>query len=325
MGVVSKTGIAGLTLGGGVGWLARKYGLACDNVVSFELVTADAQVLRVSADERPDLFWALRGGGGNFGVVTSFEYQLHPVSTVLGGLVVHPRERAVEMLQFFREFTRDAPDELCTYAALLHTPDGMPAAAFAVCYNGDLDDGARVLAPLRAFGPPLMDAVQPMPFPLMQTLLDGAVPDGNQNYWKSAFLSSLTDDAIRTIVEHTNQATSPMTAVLVEQYGGAAGRVGETDTAFGLRSGEYDLGILTQWTDPEDSARHIAWTRAFAEAMTPYQTGGYLLNFLGDEADETIRAAFGPNYARLAAVKAKYDPTNFFRVNQNVQPAAIAT
>jgi FAD/FMN-containing dehydrogenase len=324
LGVVSKTGIAGLTLGGGVGWLSRKYGLACDNVVSFEIVTADARVLRVSADEHPDLFWALRGGGGNFGVVTSLEYRLHPVSTVLGGLIVHPRDRAVEMLQFFRDFTRDAPDELATYAALLHTPDGTPAAALAVCYTGDMDEGQRVLAPARAFGPPLADAVQPMPFPQMQTLLDGAVPDGQQNYWKSAFLESLSDDALRTIVGHANDATSPLTAVLVEQYGGAASRVGATDTAFGHRLSEYDLGILTQWSDPAENARHIAWTRAFADAMTPYQTGGYLLNFLGDEGAETIKAAFGPNYARLAEVKAKYDPTNFFRVNQNVLPAAVA-
>jgi hypothetical protein len=325
LGAVSKTGVAGLTLGGGVGWLARKYGLTCDNVISYELVTADGDVLHVSADEHPDLFWALRGGGGNFGIVTSFEFRLHPVSMVLGGLIVHPRDRAVDLLKFYRDFTEAAPDELATYAGLLYTPDGQPAAAIVTCYCGDLAEGEKVIAPLRSFGSPLVDAIQPMPFPVMQTLLDGAVPDGNQNYWKSAFLRSLSDDAIGTIVGYANQATSPLTAVLVEQYGGAAGRVGPQDTAFAQRSAEYDLGILTQWTDPADSERHIAWTRAFAEAMAPFRSGTYLLNFLGaDEPVETIRAAFGPNYDRLVEVKTKYDPTNFFRVNQNVTPKARA-
>ena len=325
LGAVSKTGVAGLTLGGGVGWLSRKYGLACDNVISYELVTAEGEVLRVSAGEHPDLFWALRGGGGNFGIVTSFEFQLHPVSMVLGGLVIHPRDRAVELLKFYRDFTESAPDELAAYAGLLYTPDGQPAAAIVTCFNGDLADGEKAIAPLRSFGTPLMDAIQPMPFPVMQTLLDGAVPDGNQNYWKSTFLRSLSDDAIGTIVSYANQATSPLTAVLVEQYGGAASRVGEQETAFAQRRAEYDLGILTQWTDPADSERHIAWTRAFADAMTPFRSGAYLLNFLGaDEPAETIRAAFGANYDRLIEVKTKYDPTNFFRVNQNVTPRTMA-
>jgi FAD binding domain/Berberine and berberine like len=321
LGVVSRTGIAGLTLGGGVGWLVRKYGLTCDNAVSFEVVTAEGQVLRASADEHPDLFWALRGGGGNFGVVTSFEYRLHPLSTVLGGLVLHPRARAVDLLKFHRDFTRSAPDELAAYAALLYTPDGMPAVAIATCYCGDPAEGERLLAPLRAFGPPLVDAIQPMPLPQMQTLLDAAVPDGNQNYWKSAFLRELSDEAIDTLVNHANQATSPLTAILVEQYGGAAGRVGEHDTAFAQRHAQYDLAILGQWVRPEESERHIAWARAFADAMRPYGSGAYLLNFLGEEGHDTIAAAFGSNYARLVEVKTKYDPTNFFRVNQNIQPA----
>ncbi len=324
LGVVSKTGVAGLTLGGGVGWLSRKYGLTCDNVVSFELVNAEGDVLRVSADEHPDLFWALRGGGGNFGVVTSFEYRLQPISTVLGGLIVYPRERARDLLRFYRTFTESAPDELATYAGLLHTPDGQPAAAIVTCYCGDRAEGERLLAPLRSFGSPMVDAIQPMPFPVMQTLLDGAVPDGNQNYWKSAFLRALTDEAIDVIVSHANQATSPLTAVLVEQYGGVASRTGVKESAFGHRAAEYDLGILTQWADPKDSERHIAWTRAFAEAMAPFRSGAYLLNFLGEENDDTIKAAFGPNYDRLLEVKARYDPSNFFRVNQNIKPKAAA-
>jgi FAD/FMN-containing dehydrogenase len=277
--------------------------------------------LTVSADEHPDLFWALRGGGGNFGVVTSFEYRAHPLSMVLGGLVLHPRSQAIDVLKCYRDFTASAPDELVTYAALLSAPDGSPVVGFAVCYSGDLAEGERVLAPLRGFGSPILDAVQPMPFPVMQTLLDAAVPDGNQNYWKSTFLRELSDAAIDTIVTHTNESTSPLTVVLIEQYGGAASRVPGDVTAFSHRLAEYDFGILTQWTDPADSERHIAWTRRFAEAMAPYRSGAYLLNFLGDEADETIRAAFGPNYERLVVVKSKYDPTNFFRVNQNIAPA----
>jgi hypothetical protein len=323
-GVVSKTGVAGLTLGGGVGWLARKYGLACDNVISFELVTAEGEVLQVSADDHSDLFWALRGGGGNFGVVTSFEYRLHPVKMVLGGLVVHPRDAARDLLRFYRSFTQSTPDELAAYAALLHTPDGIPAAAIATCYCGDPAEGERLIAPLRSFGTPLVDAIQPLPFPVMQTAFDAAVPDGHQNYWKSEFLRELSDEAIDVVLRYANHATSPLTAVLIEQYGGAASRVGVEETAFAQRQTQYDLGILTQWTEPAESARHIAWTREFWDAMTPYGSGAYLLNFLGEESDATIKAAFGANHARLVEVKTKYDPTNFFRVNHNVQPGAVA-
>jgi len=324
MGVVSKTGVAGLTLGGGVGWLSRKYGLACDNVISFEIVTADGEVLQVSADEHPDLFWALRGGGGNFGVVTSFEYRLHPVKMVLGGLVVHSRDSARDLLRFYRTFTESAPDEFAAYAALLHTPDGMPVAAIVACYCGDLAEGERLISPLRSFGKPLMDAIQPMPFPVMQTVFDAAVPDGNQNYWKSAFLRELSDEAIDVVVRYANDGTSPLTAVLIEQYGGAASRVGADETAFAQRQTQYDLGILTQWTDPDDSERHVTWTRDFWDAMSVYGSGRYLLNFLGEENDTTIKAAFGANHDRLVEVKTRYDPTNFFRVNQNVQPKPVA-
>ena len=324
-GVVSRTGIAGLTLGGGVGWLVRKHGLTVDNVLSFEVVTADGKLLTASADENTDLFWALRGGGGNFGVVTSFEYQAHPVSTVLGGLILHRRSEAHAALQFYREFTDSAPDELGTYAALLHGPDGTPFVGFATCYSGDLAEGERVLAPLRKFGTPVVDAVQPIPFPVMQTVFDAAVPEGNQNYWKSTFVRELSDPAIDTIVSHANEATSPLTAILVEQYGGAASRVSTDATAFAHRKAEYDFGILTQWTDPADSERHVAWTRRFAEAMAPYRSGAYLLNFLDrEEGDDLVRAAFGGNYERLVTIKTKYDPTNFFRINQNIVPAETA-
>lgn len=321
LGIVSKTGIAGLTLGGGVGWLVRKYGMTCDNVLSFDIVTADGQPRVANADENEDLFWALRGGGGNFGVVTSFEYRLHPVSTILGGLILYPRDRAMEVLQFYRDFTQSAPEELTAYAALLHTPDGMPVVGIIACYCGDLTKGEEVLKPLREFSSPLVDAIQPMPFPQMQSLLDAGFPDGNQNYWKSTFLREFSDDAIEVLVDHASQATSPLTVAVIECYGGAASRVGVSDTAFAHRQEQYSLGILSQWMDPAESQRHIEWTRGLAEAMHPFSSGAYLLNFLGEESHDTVKAAFGPNYDRLVEVKKKYDPTNFFRLNQNIKPA----
>jgi FAD/FMN-containing dehydrogenase len=320
-GVVSKTGIAGLTLGGGVGWLVRKHGLTCDNLIACEVVTADGRVLTASADENADLFWGLRGGGGNFGVVTSFLYRAHPVSTVLGGLLVWPRDRAGDVIRHYRDFIADAPEELTAYAALVHTPDGQPAVAVICCWCGDIAEGERVLQPLRSFGPPAMDMVQPMPFPAMQSLLDGAFPDGTRNYWKSTFLKDLGDDAVDLVVAHANRAGSPLSAVVIEYYAGAASRVGGTDTAFAHRRFGFNVGMMAQWTDPAESDRHTAWARAFFDAMRPHSSGAYLLNFVGEEGLDTIRAAFGASYERLAQLKKKYDPTNFFRLNQNVQPA----
>jgi hypothetical protein len=319
-GVISKTGIAGLALGGGVGWLVRKYGLTCDNVLSFDIVTADGSPRVASANENEDLFWALRGGGGNFGVVTSFEFRVHPVSTVLGGLVIYPRERAVEVLRFYRDFTQSAPEELTAYCALMHTPDGIPAVAVIACYCGDLTEGEKVFKPLRALGSPMLDEIQPMPFPQMQTLLDPAFPDGNQNYWKSTFLRELSDDAIAVLVEHANRATSPLSGVTIEFYGGAASRVGVSETAFAQRQAQYDLPILAQWVDPGESQRHIGWARGLADSMRPFSSGAYFLNFLGEEGEDTIKAAYGPNYERLMAIKKKYDPKNFFCMNQNIKP-----
>jgi hypothetical protein len=319
-GIISKTGIAGLALGGGVGWLVRKYGLTCDNVLSFDIVTADGKPRVASANENEDLFWALRGGGGNFGVVTSFEFRAHPVSTVLGGLVMYPRDRAVEVLRFYRDFTQSAPEELTAYAALLHTPDGIPVVAVIACYCGDMAEGEQVIKPLRSFSAPMADAIQPMPFPQMQTLLDAAFPDGNHNYWKSTFLREYSDDAIDVLVEHANWSPSPLTGVVLEYYGGVASRVGVSETAFAQRQAQYSVGILAQWVDPRESQRHIEWARGLADAMRPFSSGAYLLNFLGDEGETTIKAAFGPNYDRLMAIKKKYDPKNFFCMNQNIKP-----
>ena len=319
-GVVSATGIAGLTLGGGVGWLVRKYGLTCDNVLSFDIVTADGKPRVASANENEDLFWALRGGGGNFGVVTSFEFRAHPVSTVLGGMIIYPRDRAREVLQFYRDITQSAPEELTAYVALLHTPDGIPAVAVIACYCGEVTEGEKVLQPLRTFGSPMVDLIQPMPFPQMQTFLDAGFPRGNCNYWKSTFLREFSDDAIVVLVEHANRATSPLSGVVIEYYGGVASRVGASETAFAQRQAQYEVGVLAQWVDPGESQRHIEWARGLADAMRPFSSGGYLLNFLGEEGEETIKATFGPNYDRLMAVKKKYDPKNFFCLNQNIKP-----
>ena len=323
-GVISKTGIAGLTLGGGVGWLVRKYGLTCDNVLSFDIVTADGKPRVASANENEDLFWALRGGGGNFGVVTSFEFRAHPVSTVLGGMVMYPRDHAVEVLRFHRDFTQSAPGELTAYVALLHTPDGIPAVAVIACYCGDVTEGEKVFGSLRSFGSPMVDMIQPMSFPQMQTFLDAGFPHGNHNYWKSTFLRELSDDAIGVLVEHANRATSPLSGVVVEYYGGAASRVGVSETAFAQRQAQYDLAILAQWTDPGESQRHIEWARGLADSIRPFSSGTYLLNFLGDEGVDTIKATFGSNYDRLLAVKKKYDPKNFFCLNQNIKPGEKA-
>ncbi len=320
-GVVKGTGIAGLTLGGGVGWLVRKYGLTCDNVLSFEVVTADGDIVMASADENEDLFWGLRGGGGNFGVVVTFTYRAHPLTTVLGGLLIHPRAKAGEVLRFYRDFMETAPDELTAYAAMLHSPDGDPIVAIIPCWCGDLDAGEKYLRPMREFGPPLVDAVQPIPFPQMQALFDDAFPDGNHNYWKSTFVNELSDEAIDLLVEHANAVPSPLSVLIVELYGGAMARVGADETAFAHRTSDHVVGILSQWADPADTETNIAWTRGVYDALQPHASGAFLLNFLDQEDDAVIRAAFGSNYNRLAELKRKYDPANFFRNNQNIEPA----
>jgi FAD/FMN-containing dehydrogenase len=321
VGVISRTGIGGLTLGGGVGWLVRKYGLTCDNVQAFEVVTAEGELLTATAESNPDLFWALRGGGGNFGIVTSFLFRAHHVSSVVGGLLIYPRDAALAVMRNYRAFMRSAPDDLTAYAGLLTTPDGTPAVGVLACYCGHLAEGERVLKPLRAFGSPIVDAIQPMTYIAMQTLLEDGFPEGTCNYWKSTFVKNLSDAALEVVIEHANRMESPMSSVVVEMYGGAAGRVGQSDTPVAHRQTPFNIGIVAQWTDPAETERHVAWARALAQALQPYSTGATHLNFMGDESADTIRAAFGGNYARLAQLKAKYDPTNFFSLNQNIAPA----
>jgi FAD/FMN-containing dehydrogenase len=318
-GTVSDTGLAGLTLGGGYGWLAGKYGMAVDNLVGAEVVASDGRVLRASADENPDLFWALRGGSGNFGIVTSFELRLYPVTQVLGGMLLYPFPMAKEVLTFYRGVASTAPDELTTYAALVTGPDGNQAVALALCYTGDLEEGERVIAPLRAFGPPIVDMVRPMPYSEINCMLDAANPPGMQNYWKWSGLRELSDDAIGVIVSFAGRVPSPRTVILIDQLHGAAARVSPDATAFAHRDAPHGLVIISMWDDPEDAEANITWTREFAAAAEPFCTGGVYVN---GESGNKPAAAFGSNYERLAEIKAKYDPTNFFRHNQNIKPAS---
>ncbi len=318
-GTVSMTGIAGLTLGGGVGWLVRKYGLTCDNLISCEVVTANGDLITASETANPDLFWGLRGGGGGFGVVSSFLFRLHPVSTVLGGLIMYPRNQAHVVLRNYRAFMKTAPQDLTAYCALATAPDGRPVIAVALCYSGNLSVGERVLQPLRSFGSPILDAIQPMPLPAVQKMFDQSFPTGTYNYWKSTFVKSISDDVLDTIVEHGNRATSPLSSSIVEFYGGAATRDGHPNTAFAQRQAEYNILMMAQWFDAAESEQHIGWARDFWHAMGPYSSGSHLLNLSSDTGEDAARAMFGGNYERLAALKSKYDPTNFFSLGSKTQ------
>ena len=325
-GVIPTTGIAGLTLGGGIGWLMGKHGLSCDNLLSVDLVTADGRLVMASTEDNADLFWGLRGGGGNFGVATSFEYRLHPIDQVLGGMVVHPLGKAREVLRFYRDFAPAAPDELGTMAALLTSPEGEKILALLVCYCGSLMDGARILRPLREFGPPLADQIGPMPYTQLQVMLDAGFPPGMQNYWKSDFLRALDDDAIDTIVSRFEQVPSPTSAVAIESFGGAMSRVPDDATAFNHRHTPFNLLIVGIWPDPSNNDAHLRWVRDYWDAMQPFSSGAVYVNYLGQEADEgagRIKAAYGSTkYEKLVMLKNKYDPTNLFRLNQNIKPTA---
>jgi FAD binding domain/Berberine and berberine like len=321
-GVISTTGIAGLTLGGGIGWLMRKYGLSCDHLRAVDLVTADGQFLTASAAENADLFWGIRGGGGNFGIVTSFEYQLHPVGPVLAGMVLHALDRAKAVLRFYREFTLTAPDELTTYVFMLTTPEGVPVVAIMCCYCGELSTGEQVLRPLRQFGPPLADEIKPMPYQALQSILDDAYPAGRCNYYKSHYISRISDELIDTMIEAFAKVPSPMSALGFEQCGGAVRRVSVEDTAFRHRDAAYNIAILGEWADPATSAVNIQWVRDVASMTAPFSTGGVYVNFLGEDGEEQVKAAYGSHFQRLVALKRKYDPTNFFHLNQNIKPMA---
>ena len=321
LGVVSKTGIAGLTLGGGWGHLHAKYGLALDNVIGADIVTADGRLLTANASQNEDLFWGVRGGSGNFGIVTSLQYRLHQLGPVFGGAVFHPAAKAEEVLHFFRDYSQTIPDELVIQCGSFSLPDKTPVFAVAACYCGRPSEGERVLKPLRTFLPPIADAIGEMSYLQLQGMFDPFFPPGRLTYVKSNFIRDLNDDAIRAIAEFAGRSPSPLSfAPFVEHWHGAATRVGITDTAFPHRQHSYNLMFWSNWESPSESDKNIQWTRTAWSALRPFLVEGSYGNYISDEGDLFARAAHGPNYERLVALKNKYDPMNFFRMNHNIKP-----
>jgi FAD binding domain/Berberine and berberine like len=329
-GQISTTGIAGLTLGGGLGWLMRKCGLAVDNLISVDLVTADGRFLTCSATEHADLFWGLRGGGGNLGLATSFEYRLHSIGPlVTGGIALYPAAQAEEALHVYREYMAAASDDEMVALAFQSAPPapfvpahlhGAPVVAFALCHVGPLDEGRRAVERLRAFGPPVVDLLGPMPYTAVQQMFDDGMPFGRHVYLRSDHLTGLSDEVIKLCVQHAAAVTSPRSVIVIIPIGGAVARVGEHDTAFSHRDTPFDIDIFAIWTDPRESDRHVQWGRSFGEALRPFSKGVYV-NEMGIEGEDRIRAAYNAaNYARLVELKNMYDPTNFWRLNQNIKP-----
>jgi FAD/FMN-containing dehydrogenase len=321
-GQVSHTGIAGLTLGGGLGYLMGKHGAVCDNLLSVELATAEGETLIASEEINPDLFWAIRGAGANFGVVTSFRYRLHPLAGVLAGLLLHPRDRAIELLEFYQEFVTTAPDELDTTFVFLNTPDGSPVVAVVVVYAGPVDEGERVLAPLRKFGPPLADLIQPMPYTRAQQMFDSAVPAGNRYYWKSNFVGTLTRGLGEVLRHGANTAPSPLSVILLFEVKGAIRRVPKEKMAFDHRDVNFEMSIIANWTDRGEDDANIAWARNLWRTTQPFVLPSVYANHMtSDESSERVRAAYGSDkYAILSRLKSKFDPTNLFRLNHNILP-----
>jgi FAD/FMN-containing dehydrogenase len=332
-GLVSTTGVAGFTLGGGIGWLMRKHGLACDNLRSAEVVTADGQVLTASEKTNSDLFWGLRGGGGNFGVVTTFEFNLHPVGPIVtAGPVFYPGDRAEEILRFYRDFVEEVPDELTTLANLLTAPPapfipeewhGKKLIALIGCYAGDPEEGAKAMQPIRELGDPVADLVGPMPYVQMQGLVDALYPHGTQAYFKAGYLRELDDNAIEAAVRHHQNATSPSSEIHIHHFGGAVARVNDGATAYGERQAPFVLNILAVTHEPEGLETHIDWAQRLYADIEPSLTGGAYINYLSGEGEERVKAAYGAEkFARLQALKDRYDPTNLFHLNQNIPPSA---
>ena len=331
-GIVSDTGVAGLTLGGGFGWLSRKYGFTIDNVISLDVVTADGKILTASVTENPDLFWGMRGGGGNFGIAVSFEFQLHPVGPqVLAGPIIYPLNAAGDVLRFYREFTAAAPEELGSMAVFLTAPPapfipeelrGKPVLAIILTYVGNPEDGERVLQPLREFGAPLFDGVSLKPYTAHQRSLDPGQPRGHRYYWKSEYVYNISDDAIETLIAYAAHMTSPSSRLALFHLGGAIRHLDEQAMAVSHRDAEYVLAINNGWAEAQDDEKEIQWTRDLWTAIRPFSTGGVYVNFLSaDEGQDRVRAAYGPEkYDRLVELKNRYDPTNLFRLNQNIIP-----
>ncbi len=325
-GVVSTTGVGGLTLGGGIGWLTSKHGLALDNLISAEIVLADGRVVTASMADNPDLFWGLRGGGGNFGVAASLEFRLYPVGPlVTAGVIAWPLSAARDVMRFYREITASLPDEFMIYAAFLHAEDA-PATkliAIVLCHCGSLEAGERAVQPIKQFGTPVMDAIGAMPYTDLNMMLDASYPRGALNYWKSSFLSGLSDAAIDTMIDCFAECQTPESHFVLEHFHGAVTRIGVADTAFPFRSEGYNFLILGQWTHRKDSDAAITWARKAYSAMQPFVGTSRYVNYLGDdETTDSVASAYGTNYRRLQKVKATYDPENVFRMNQNIRPLA---
>ncbi len=323
-GVISTTGVAGLTLGGGLGWLMGKHGLSIDNVTQVEVVTADGQVRIVNADNEADLFWALRGGGGNFGVAASFEFETHPLDIILGGLLAHPLAAAPEVFDMYRQVTKELPDDATIFCGLVHAPDGsgMKLCGLPLCHSGDLAQAEADLRPLREFGPPAMDLVQPMPYPVVNTLLDDGFPKGALNYWRSAFFTELSDAAVRTMIAAFEAAPSIMSAMMVEHFHGEVCRIAPTATAYPHRDPGYNLVLIGQWQDPAETEANVAWVKETYAALRPYMAPKSYVNYLADDESDRMVNAYGPNLERLIEIKRQHDPDNLFRLNHNIDPGA---
>jgi FAD/FMN-containing dehydrogenase len=322
-GAISTTGIAGLTLGGGLGWLMAKHGLAADNLLSVELVTADGDIVEVTEDSDADLFWALRGGGGNFGIAASLEYRLHPLAMVTGGLIAHPIDAAADMLHFYRDAAAGSSDDLTVFAGLVHAPDGsgVKLAAMIVFHTGTPEEAERELAPFKEWGSPLVVEVGPVPYPVFNTILDANYPAGLLNYWLSSFTSGISDGLVETAIERFASVPSPMTGILLEHFHGAVCRVPVEAAAVPHREEGWNLLLPSVWVDPADSEANIAWTKESHAALAEHLTDRRWLNYLGDDqGEDAIRGAYGPNYDRLVELKRRYDPENVFRHNHNIQP-----
>ena len=329
-GIVATTGVGGLTLGGGLGHLTRKCGLSIDNLLEVDMVLADGSFVTANADEHADLFWAVRGGGGNFGVVTSFLFRLHPISTVYAGPMLWPLEQAPQVMRFWDDLIATADDDLNGFFAFLQVPPAPPfpeplhlqtVCGVVWCYTGPLEQAEAVFAPIRQFGPPIVDFVGPLPHPALQSMFDPLYPPGLQWYWRADFVNELSDEAIARHVEHGSQIPSMHSTMHLYPINGAAGRVGKQDTAWSYREARYGEVIAGIDPDPANNERNIGWAKDYWEALHPYSAGGAYVNMMMDEGQERVQAAYRDNYARLAAIKATYDPTNLFHVNQNIRPS----
>jgi hypothetical protein len=322
-GQVSHTGIAGLTLGGGLGNLMSKFGAVCDNVLSLDVVTADGEMLTCSETQNTDLFWGMRGAGANFGVTTSFRYRLHPLGQVLGGLLLHPVERAKELFSFYRDFAKQSPDDLYSGIGFLRTPDGLPVVAVVAIYAGSLSEGEHVLGQLRTFGPPLADLIRPMAYTEAQKMLDDAVPIGNRYYWKSNFATEITDGLVDILAEGAADQPSSRSIVMMFRIGGAIRRVPREAMAFDQRNSDFEMSIIANWIDPAQDDQNIQWARHVWSKAQPFvSTSVYLNHLIADEPQARVVAAYGETkYQQLAELKQKYDPDNLFCANHNIQPA----